>query len=132
MSYEVYTAEYIGQPNHVAIYIETQPSTNEQTRNGLMYHVVGNILQGMNYQKRDSKDPLLSATYVAHTKKKIGTIAIGNLARFEPECCNAIAPPGPQVTLNGKRKDPSKPLYRCNHWLDDVISLAFQKGIFKP
>lgn len=40
MSYEVYTAEYIGQPNHVAIYIETQPSTNEQTRNGLMYHVV--------------------------------------------------------------------------------------------
>ncbi|KAL4935220.1 hypothetical protein BDV06DRAFT_207430 [Aspergillus oleicola] len=63
MSYEVYTAEYIGQPNHVAIYIETQPSADEQTRSGLMYHVVGNILQGMTCQKRDTKDPLLSATY---------------------------------------------------------------------
>ncbi|KOC14720.1 hypothetical protein AFLA70_740g000270 [Aspergillus flavus AF70] len=132
MSYEVYTAEYIGQPNHVAIYIETQPSADEQTRNGLMYHVVGNILQGMTYQKRDTKDPLLSATYVAHTKKKIGTIKSGNLTRFETECCNVIAPPGPQVTLGGKRKDPSKPLYRCNHWLDDVIKLAFQKGILGP
>jgi hypothetical protein len=132
MSYEVYTAEYLGQPNHVAIYIETQPTADEQTRAGLMFHVVGNILQGMTFQKRDTKDPLLSASYVAHTKKKIGTIAIGNLDRFETECCNAVAPPGSQVTLSGKRKDPSKPLYRCNDWLDDVISLAFQKGIFKP
>lgn len=86
----------------------------------------------MTYQTQDTKDPLLSASYVAHTKKKIRTTTIGNLARFEPECCNIIAPPGPQVTLNGKRKDPSKPLYRCNHWLDDAIRLAFQKGIFKP
>ncbi|KAE8380424.1 hypothetical protein BDV26DRAFT_290351 [Aspergillus bertholletiae] len=90
----------------LSIYIETQPSADEQTRNGLMYHVVGNILQGMTYQKRDTKDPLLSATYVAQTKKKIGTIKSGNLTRFETECCNLIAPPGPQVTLGGKRKDP--------------------------
>lgn len=122
MSYEVYTAEYIGQPTHVAIYIETQPSANEQTRSGLMFHVVGNILQGMTYESRATRDPLLSATYVAHTKK-IGTIAIGDLARFEQRCCHAVAQ---------KRKDPSKPLYRCNHWLDDVIRLAFQNGILKP
>lgn len=131
MSYEVYTAEYLGQPNHVAIYIETQPRTDDQESSGVLYHVVGNILQGMNYENRDSKDPLLSASYVPHTKKKIGTIAIGDLARFESECCKTVAPPGSQVTLNGKRKDPSKPLYRCNHWLDDVIKLAFQKGIVK-
>ncbi|KAF7590396.1 hypothetical protein BBP40_002897 [Aspergillus hancockii] len=84
-----------------------------------------------NWNFDDTKDPLLSATYVAHTKKKIGTIAVGDLAKFETECCNAVAPPGSQVTLSGKRKDPSKPLYPCNHWLDDVIKLAFQKGIFK-
>lgn len=41
---------------------------------------------------------LLSATYVVvHTKKKIGTMAIGDLARGQLEC-------------NGKRMDPSKPL----------------------
>ncbi|KAL5693038.1 hypothetical protein EMGR_005403 [Emarellia grisea] len=67
----------------------------------------------MTYQKRDTKDPLLSASYVAHTKKKIGTTAAKDLN-------------------SGKRKDLSKPLYRCNNWLDDVISLAFQKGIFEP
>lgn len=67
-----------------------------------MYHVVGNIFQGMTFHKRGTKDPLLSATYVANTKKKIETIAIRDLARFELECCNIIAPPGPQVMLSCK------------------------------
>lgn len=122
----------LASQTHVTIYIETQPRADERARAGLMFHVVGNILQGMTYQKRDTKDPLLSASYVAHTKKKIGTTAAKDLNRFETECCNAVAPRGFQVTLSGKRKDLSKPLYRCNNWLDDVISLAFQKGIFEP
>lgn len=89
----------LASQTHVAIYIETQPSADERARAGLMFHVVGNILQGMTYQKRDTKDPLLSASYVAHTKKKIGTTAAKDLNRFETECCNAVAPPGSQVTL---------------------------------
>ncbi|GLA48275.1 hypothetical protein AnigIFM63604_003420 [Aspergillus niger] len=132
MSYEVFTAEYLGQPNHVAIYIETEPNADEKKRAGKLFHVVGSILMGMNFEKRSSKDPQLSTTYVPHTKKKIGTIAKGDLEKFETECCNAVAPPGSQVTLRGKPKDPSKPLYRCNHWLDDVTKLALQKGILKP
>lgn len=131
MSYEVYTAESLGQPNHIAIYIETQPGERAENREGILYHVVGTILQGMTYQKREEKDPELSVEYVPNTKKKIGAIAIEDLEKFERECCMAVAPPGPQVKLNGKPKDPSKPLYRCNHWLDDVIRLAFQKDIFK-
>jgi hypothetical protein len=98
---------------------------------GVKYDVTGTILMGMEYRKQDCEDPVLDATYVPDTKEKVATMAAGDLERFETECCKAVAPPASQVFLNGRRKDPSKPLYRCNHWVDDVIKLAFEKGIFK-
>ncbi|KAL4780582.1 hypothetical protein BJX76DRAFT_337570 [Aspergillus varians] len=134
MSYNVYTAEFIsGQRNHVRIFIETNPTPATVTDPiGIVYHVIGTILMGMEYQKRDSQDPLHSATFVPGTKKKVGTIAEEDVAKFETECCEAISPPAPQVKLNGTRLDPSKPLYRCGEWVEDVKRLAFEKGIFKP
>ena len=55
MSYNVYTAEYIGNPNHVAIYIETNPNALQVADRGRLHHVTGNILQGMKYDPRDSR-----------------------------------------------------------------------------
>ncbi|KAB8227952.1 uncharacterized protein BDW43DRAFT_233453 [Aspergillus alliaceus] len=132
MSYNVYTAEYAGKPNYVAIYIETKPNALQVADRGRLYHVTGNILQGMKYDPRDSRDPIESASFVPGTKIKIRTIAKGDLARFETECCKAVPPPPAQMTLGGKRLDPSKPLYRCGEWIQDVKKLTFEKGIFKP
>ncbi|KAL2844277.1 hypothetical protein BJX68DRAFT_269804 [Aspergillus pseudodeflectus] len=129
--YEVYTVQFVGEPNHVAIYIETQPNEEVEKRKGLKYDVTGTILVGMEYRKQDCEDPILDATYVPDSKEKVATIATGDLERFERECCEATAPPASQVFLNGRRKDPSKPLYRCNHWADNVVKLAVEKGIFK-
>lgn len=55
MSYNVYTAEYFSKPNHVAIYIETNPNVLQVADWGHLHHVTGNILQGMKYDPRDSR-----------------------------------------------------------------------------
>jgi hypothetical protein len=45
MLYNLYTIEYVGVRNHVAIFVEAGPAGN-----GLKYHVIGNILTGMEFQ----------------------------------------------------------------------------------
>ncbi|KAL3493504.1 hypothetical protein BJX62DRAFT_235332 [Aspergillus germanicus] len=130
-SFEVYRVQFVGQPSHVALYIETQPNAEVERGKGVKYDVTGTILMGMEFRKQDSEGPVLGVTYVPGSKEKVATIAAGDLGRFETECCEAVAPPASQVFLNGRRKDSSKPLYRCNHWVDDVVKLALKKGIFK-
>lgn len=39
MPYNVYTVEFHGMPNHIAIFIASKPSEEE----GLKYHVIGTI-----------------------------------------------------------------------------------------
>ncbi|KAL3455590.1 hypothetical protein BJX64DRAFT_272106 [Aspergillus heterothallicus] len=131
MSYTVYTAEYIGSPNHEAIYIETDPAAPETSYRGRRYHVTGTILQGMVYECKGSLDPDHEAEHVPGTKKKVGVVDVGDLKRFEDECCRAVPPPPPQVTLAGKRLYPGAPLYRCGEWRRDVVALAIEKGIFR-
>ncbi|RAL03165.1 uncharacterized protein BO80DRAFT_423137 [Aspergillus ibericus CBS 121593] len=131
MSYPVYTTEEIGERNHIAIYIETVPDAAPQAIRGRLYHVVGTILMGMTYAPRDTPDPETIPGHVPGSKKKIATIAKDDLIRFEQECCEVVPPPTAQVTISGKRLDPSKPLYRCGGWIEDVKKMAFEKGIFK-
>ncbi|PYH99865.1 hypothetical protein BO71DRAFT_367918, partial [Aspergillus ellipticus CBS 707.79] len=66
------------------------------------------------------------------TKKKIGTIVKGDLAKFEKECCEAVPPPRAQLNLRSQQLYPGTPLYRCGDWLRDVQKLAFEKGIIRP
>lgn len=131
MSYNVYKVESLGNPNHEAIYIETAPDTAPPSHRGHLYHVTGTILNGMIYDPRPSEDPEISPEHVPGSKTIIGTIMSENLGKFEKECCLAIDPPKPQVTLGGKRLYPGTPLYRCGDWLRDVVNLAFEKGIFE-
>ncbi|KAJ6068815.1 hypothetical protein N7499_010702 [Penicillium canescens] len=127
MSLNVFTTESIGVRNHVAIYIETDSSTDS----GWLHHVTGTILNGMDYTPRPTCNPKGLPEYVPDSQKKIAMINEGDLERFRVECCLAVPPPRPQVTLGGKRLYPDTPLYRCRHWLKDVEKLAFEKGIFK-
>ena len=127
MSYLVFTAEYLGSPNHVAIYVQTKEDGTE----GQLYHVVGSIVAGMVYQSRKSKPPNESATYVPDSNKKIGTIAASDLAKFE-ELCQTVAPPERQVLLNNKKIDPAKPLRRCGEWVQEVLEEAIKEGLIQP
>jgi hypothetical protein len=115
MSYNVYTAEYIGSPNHVRLYVETDSSK----KMGLVFHVIGNILMGMTYEKKIDERPDTSATYVDNSMVRIGSVEATDLARFEL-ACEAVPVPGKQLTLNGTRLDPSKPVRRCGEWVQDA------------
>ncbi|KAL4933724.1 uncharacterized protein BDV17DRAFT_286542 [Aspergillus undulatus] len=133
-TYDVFTAEYKGDPNHVAIYIETHPAADgeELHPKGRLYHILGNILHGMKYEKRDSDTSLIShRKYAQNTLKKIGTIAVEDIDQFKKECCKGVPPPGSQISDDGNPKDSSKPEYRCKDWADDMVKLALDKGILK-
>lgn len=133
MSYKVYTVESLGngERNHIAIYIETDPSAAQDSIKGHLYHVTSTILNGMKYDPLETVDPERLLEHIPGSKKQIATIAREDLARFESECCLAVPPPKPQVTLSGKRLYPGEPLYRCRDWLGDVESVAVEKGIFQ-
>lgn len=133
MSYNVYTVESLGngERNHIAIYIETDPSADPDSIKGHLYHVTGTILNGMKYDPRETVDPERLPEHIPGSKKQIATIAREDLARFESECCLAVPPPKSQVTLGGKRLYPGEPLYRCGDWLEDVERVAVEKGIFR-
>lgn len=124
MSFSVYTVEYLGSPNHIAIFVE-----NGSNGGGTLYHVVGNILQGMTFEKKNNT-PDQSATYVKGSKRLIGHVRSDQMGQFEI-VCRSIPVPGAQMTLSGKPKDPSKPLRRCGHWVDEARSKLIAEGLVK-
>ena len=101
--------------NHVGIFVET-----ESDGSGRIYHVVGNILMGMNYEKKRAKQPDLSETFIVGSKKLIGQVGISKMDQFEA-ICQAIPPPGAQLKLNGEPIDPSIPIRRCAEWVEEVL-----------
>lgn len=130
ISFNVYKVEYVGTPNHQAIYVETNP-TASQTRGGNLYHVSGNLLHGMKYETKTSYNPECSKIYIPRLTRKIGIIAQADLPRFVAECCEEVRPPPAQLSPDKKRLGLSHAFYRCGQWLEDVVDLAFAKGIFK-
>ena len=127
MSYKVYTAESLGVINHIAFFIET-----ESDGTGRKAHVVGSVLNGMKYENKPSKAPEHddSVSFVPDSKILLGTMRAEDMARFEGTC-EAVAPPGAQVKLNGKPKDPSKPIRRCGDWVKEVTDKVIAEGILK-
>jgi hypothetical protein len=124
MSFPVYTVEYLGSPNHVAIFVE-----NGSNGSGTLYHVVGNILQGMTFEKKNDT-PDQSATYVKGSKRLIGHVGSDQLGQFET-VCRSVPVPGAQMTLSGKSKNPSRPLRRCGEWVNEVKSKLIAEALVK-
>jgi hypothetical protein len=100
------------------------------TQAKLVFHVVGNILNGMTYERKPAKRPDDSATYVPGSKVLIGTIETTDLERFEM-ACKSVPVPGAQLKLNGRPKDASKPIRRCGDWVQDVKDKVIADGILR-
>lgn len=95
MSFSVYTVDYLGSPNHIAIFVE-----NDSNGGGTLYHVGGNILQRMTFEKKNNT-PDQSATNVKGSKRLIGHVRLDQMGQFEIGC-RSIPVPGAQMTLSGK------------------------------
>lgn len=129
MSYKVYTVEFlnlIGRGNHIAIFIETTPSSNV----GQLHHVLGTILMGMKYERLTSYDIAKSASFIEGSNVLIGDLQQTDLERFEA-ICEATPPPGVQMTKNGNRIDPSAPLRRCGEWVKELLDDAKAQGVVR-
>ena len=125
-TYKVFTAEYLGSPNHVGIYVNT-----DGLKGGQIYHVVGTVLNGMTYETKHSKDPEESATFVPDSMVYVGQISHSDLDRLD-QACRAIEPPGKQLRLNGSRIDPSKALRRCGEWVEEVKEKILKEALVVP
>jgi hypothetical protein len=133
MQHKVFTVEFLGQPNkanHVAIYVETKPKSDDLESSGIKYHVVGTILLGMKYERQISENYMLSREYVDGADHLIGRIPKADVPLLE-ETCKSVPPPAAQVALNGRRLDPSKPLRRCREWVQEVVAKALAEGVLK-
>ena len=123
MAYGVYIVEYHGARNHVVIFVE-----NGAGGSGTKYHVTGTVLMGMSYEFKEAAAPKHDEAYVPGSRRLVGWMAETDIARVD-EVCRSVPPPGPQVKLNGKPKDPSKPVRRCGEWVENAKEKLLAEGI---
>lgn len=131
MSYNVYTAEFQGHPNHISIFVLT---AEQSDKSGRLFHVTGSIVVGgggMTYEERLSVNPQDSGTYEKGTYKRIGSVDVTDMNQFRA-ICQSIPPPGPQMTLGGQLANPAQPLRRCTEWVEETVDALTRAGVLRP
>jgi hypothetical protein len=123
--YRVFRCEYLGNPNHEAVFVETHENGADS---GHLYHVVGNILTGMRYEEKPALRPESSASF--DRKEYLGTIAVAYLGSIN-QICRTISVPGSQVDLKGRRLYPGQPLRRCGEWTADAVNELRARGVLQ-
>jgi hypothetical protein len=122
--YRVFHIYYHGSPrDHQAIFVETHENGKDS---GHQYHVIGSILNGMEYNNRMAVRPEDNAE--VHEKHQIGNVKQSDLAQLEV-ICRGIEVPSRQMDLRGRKLDNSKPLRRCGEWTVDAINELQRQGI---
>ena len=123
MSYSVYMVSYLGAGgNHQAIFVETASDES-----GQLFHVIGNIQRGMDYETKIAKKPETSVTFVE--KELLGTTIIANYSRFDAICQKI--PPAAKQYNGAKRINPQVPLRRCTEWAWEAVQALKDEGILQ-
>ena len=122
--YRVFTPQYAGSPNHIGLWVETEPEGSS----GEIFHVVGTILQGMVYERKAAMDPEASASFVSGSKEYQGWIYTTWLDEFE-RVCQSIEVPGAQLALNGRPLHKGKPIRRCGEWVAEALASLIAQGV---
>lgn len=125
MSYQMFLVESVGAPrNHQAIFVETDPIAGV----GDIFHVHGNIQDGMAYEHECGRKPEESATFIG--KSPLGWVDAAHFGRIG-EICGSIPPPKKQ--FNGpKRLYPTEPLRRCQEWTQEAVQVLRDAGVLQP
>ncbi|KAK3370803.1 hypothetical protein B0T24DRAFT_627071 [Lasiosphaeria ovina] len=130
MSYNVYRVTYIAMPrDHHALFVETntdQSSTGGKKKSGLLLHVIGNILEGMEFEQKPAT-PEASLTYAS--KSFVGWVAAEDLDRLI-SICTSNPPPQKQFELD-TRLFPNEPLRRCQEWTSETVDMLVANGVLQ-
>ncbi|UDD62420.1 hypothetical protein AFCA_009736 [Aspergillus flavus] len=122
-TYSVYLMAESGLPrDHHAIFVETYengPST------GHLYHVKGNIQEGMISEHRAEQPPEEIPGFCG--KEKLGVVAVAEYGRVLGICEGV---PVPQKQFQGaKRLYPREPLRRCQEWVAEAVDALKGEGV---
>jgi hypothetical protein len=112
--YNVYKVTYAfsAARNDYALFIET-----DSPQDGCIMSIYGDLLSGMHIQIRENVSPH-DNSYLG--KKLVGIMESTELSRAQGTC-EAIDPPWQQLDSLGRKIDKSKPFYRSEEWVNDVI-----------
>lgn len=123
MSYYIYKVAYLGAPrDHHAIFVETDANGG-----GVVFHVTGDIQNGMRFEMKAAKRPEDSASFV--NKTFLGWVVADNYQHIEG-ICRGIPPPKKQ--FNGAKKlYPKEPLRRCQEWTNETIQALTASGVLQ-
>lgn len=123
MSYCIYKVASLGAPrNHNAIFVETDASGG-----GVVFHVTGDIQNGMRFETKAAKRPEDSVTFV--DKTLLGWVTAGNFQYIEG-VCRGVPPPLKQFD-GPKRLYPKEPLRRCQEWTNETILALNANGLLQ-
>jgi hypothetical protein len=121
--HEAYLIAYTGMPrNHHSIFI--QKGTDGS---GELFHVIGDIQNGMTFEHRSSRNPDESTTFAS--KQNIGKVSEANYDRVE-SILRAIPPPKKQYNRN-VRLYPKEPLRRCQEWTAEAIEKLKEERVLQ-
>lgn len=108
--------------DHHAIFVETYengPST------GHLYHVKGNIQEGMIFEHRAEQPPEEIPGFCG--KEKLGVVAVAEYGRVLGICEGV---PVPKKQFQGaKRLYPREPLRRCQEWVAEAVDALKGEGV---
>lgn len=129
-----------GPRYHTVIFVETQKDGS-----GFVHHVTGDLVKGMEYQRRPGDLPELSETF--YRKEYLGTVASESWPDSVNSVCQSLPTPPPQkafniatmktepIKLDGSFYKPGevrKPLFKCTEWtVDFAIPALRQSNIIK-
>jgi hypothetical protein len=124
MSRKVYKVSYAGVPlDHQVVFVETDADGT-----GHIFHVIGNIQEGMSYEHKPGMKPEDSVTFVI--KEYIRTVSATNYARIE-SIVNDVDPPKKQFD-GARRINPQEPLRRCQEWTTEAIQALRESDVLDP
>lgn len=125
-----------GPRYHTVVFVETQANGS-----GFVHHVIGDLVKGMEYQRRRGDRPEESETF--YRKDFLGTIAIEGYPQSVDGLCKELPTPPPQKAFNSRtmRTEPIKPngafyeldeprakLFKCTEWTEEHAIPALRQA----
>ncbi|KIW40005.1 uncharacterized protein PV06_08562 [Exophiala oligosperma] len=150
MPLEVYKVAYklaLADPDipgpryHTVLFVRTKTNGD-----GIVHHVTGDIVSGMQYQSRPAKRPEDSQTF--HSKELLGVVEPTDYPGVFDQTCRQQPPPPRQKRFNPathrteqmkpdgsfyEQGEMRSPMVKCTEWTErQAIPALLQNGIIKP
>jgi len=121
--YRAFLILYLGyRDDHHGIFVQT--GGTEKDPRGLLFHVIGNIQSGMDFEMA-TKTPVGSPMFLS--MKQTGWVPRDKLEEVEA-VARTISPPGKQYDVS-RCLVPKDQIRHCQHWAAEATDALREKGV---